>query len=291
MVMSHAELRKVLVQGTSLAVYESGSGSSPVIFVSGLGDGADVWNKVTSGLADGLTLVSYDRAGIGNSCHLHYSDLPSPLPASWAASQLRDLVGELNLEPPFVLVGHSVGGQIADAFAIRWPTLVAGLVLVDAVDPTLNLQVTPPRPFLDDAISTRPGEGWLWDVAASADEYAASTPDVRPPTAVVSSAIWRWFEAKQPDIYRPLSLSEVDQRWQIAQLNHARRWHGHLVVAHEAGHRIHQDAPALVGEVIAATASAAASGSALQLDRERILRVGGSIRPTSPAAAPSQSGS
>jgi pimeloyl-ACP methyl ester carboxylesterase len=289
MTMSSAELREVVIRGSRLAAYQSGSGSVPVVFVSGLGDGADSWGDLIAGLAKGLTVVSYDRAGIGASGQLDPA-LRSPLPASWAASQLREMLAELGVDPPFILVGHSLGGQIADAFAIRWPTLVAGLVLVDAVDPTLNLQVTPPRQFLDDAISTRSGQGWVWDVAASADEYGGSVPDVCPPTAVVSSAIWRWLEAKQPDLYRPMSLPEIDQRWQLAQLNHARRWHGQLVVAHTAGHRVHQDAPELVREVIAATVSAARAGSTLQLDRQRILRLGGSVRPTSPAPAPDRQG-
>ncbi|TCN36869.1 pimeloyl-ACP methyl ester carboxylesterase [Kribbella orskensis] len=272
-------------------MYQSGSGSPPVIFVSGLGDGAEVWQAVTSGLTDGRRLVAYDRAGIGNSGQLNPADLRSPQPASWAASQLRALLDELRIEPPFILVGHSVGGQIADAFSIRWPTLVAGLVLVDAVDPTLNLQIEPPRQFLDDAISIRPGQGWIWDVAASAEEYASSAPTFCPPTTVVSSAIWRWFEAEQPALYAPLSLSEVDQRWQLAQLNHARRWQGQLVVAHEAGHRVHQDAPELICEVITATTSAAATGSTPNLDSQRLRRVGGSLRPTSAPSAAGQGAS
>ena len=290
MTMSAAELREVQIQGSNLAAYEFGRGSVPVIFVSGLGDGAESWQELSAGLTERLTLVSYDRAGIGNSGQLN-SALRAPRPASWAASQLREMLAELGVKPPFVLVGHSLGGQIADAFAIRWPTLVAGLVLVDAVDPTLNLQVMPPRQFLDDAISTRAGQGWVWDVAASADEYAMSVPEVRPPTAVVSSAIWRWFEAKQPDLYRPLSLPEIDQHWQMAQLNYAQRWHGKLVVAHTAGHRVHQDAPELVREIIAATVTAGTTGAALALDGQRILRLGGSVRPTSPSGPRQSSGS
>ena len=96
-----------------------------------------------------------------------------------------------------------------------------------------------------------------------------------------SSAIWRWFQAKQPELYRPLSLVEVDQRWQLAQLAYALRWKGDLVVAHEAGHRLHQEAPDLLVAAINAVVEAARSGTALQLDRERVRQAGGSIRPTS----------
>jgi transposase InsO family protein len=40
---------------------------------------------------------------------------------------------------------------------------------------------------------------------------------------VIGSAIRRWFQAKRPGLYRPLSLAEVDQRWQLAQLQYAHR--------------------------------------------------------------------
>lgn len=146
-----------------------------------------------------------------------------------------------------------------------------------------NLDTSPPLPVLDDAVPARAGRGWKWDVAASAAEYAATEPSVRPPTVVVGSAVWRWFQAKRPELYRPLSLSEVDQRWQLAQLQYARRWSGELVVAHEAGHRLHEEVPGLVATAVAAVVEAAASGTPLRLDRVRVQQNGGSVRPTSAA--------
>jgi hypothetical protein len=104
--------------------------------------------------------------------------------------------------------------------------LVSGLVLVDAVDAELNLRIDQPRTTLDDAVPGRAGRGWTWDVAVTAVEYLATVPQSRPPTVVVASAIWRWFQAKQPKLYRPFSMAEVDQQWQLAQLHYARRWHG-----------------------------------------------------------------
>jgi hypothetical protein len=153
------------------------------------------------------------------------------------------------------------------------------------VDAELNLDMSPPRPVLDDASASRAGRGWKWDVAASAAEYAATMPADRPPAVVIASAIWRWFQAKRPELYRPLSLTEVDQRWQLAQLQYARRWSGELVVAHEAGHRLHEEAPGLLVTAIAAVVEAAASGAPLHLDRARVRRAGGSVRPTSAAGS------
>lgn len=286
MATTEVDARKLDVHGTGLAVYTFGAGDPAVVFISGLGDAAKVWQPVIAQLENPPALVSYDRAGCGNSDDLTPQHAFTPRPASWAAAQLYELLNRAGIKLPVVLVGHSLGGQIADAFAIRWPAAVAGLVLVDAVDPELNLEIDPPRPALDDAIPARAGHGWKWDVAASAAEYAGTAPIVPPPTAAVGSAIWRWFKARQPELYRPLTLAEVDQRWQLAQLRYARRWSGELVVAHEAGHRLHEEAPELLSTAIAAVVEAARSGTPLRLSSEKIRQSGGSVRPTS--AGPQQ---
>ncbi|MEU4390193.1 alpha/beta hydrolase [Kribbella sp. NPDC023855] len=280
MVSSQSDTRMVDVHAGRLAVHTWGVGAPAVVFISGLGDPASVWQPVIARLGKLTTFLTYDRAGVGESGDLPPRDAETPMPASWAARQLHDLLTATLAGQRVVLVGHSLGGQIADAFAIKWPELVAGLVLVDAVDAELYLKIRPQRPVFDDATPDRAGRGWKWDVAASAAEYGATEPAVHPPTVVVTSAIWRWFEAKQPELYRPLSLAEVDQRWQLAQLHHARRWRGELVVAHEAGHRLHEDTPGLLAAVIAPVVEAAASGAILKLDRERIRQEGGGLRPT-----------
>jgi pimeloyl-ACP methyl ester carboxylesterase len=285
MVASQAATHQKLdVFGTPLAVYTSGSGEPAVVFISGLGDSGNVWRPVVKRMEGPNTLLSYDRAGCGLSDDLTVAEAAEPRAASWAARQLHELLSLALANKRVVLVGHSVGGQIADAFAIRWPETVAGLVLVDAVDPELNLHTSPPRPVLDDAVPSRAGHGWKWDVAASAAEYSTTAPTQRPPAVVIGSAIWRWFRAKQPELYRPLSLVEVDQRWQLAQLRYALRWNGALVIAHEAGHRLHEEAPALLARSISAVVEAASSGKSLRLDATQIRQAGGSVRPTSAAS-------
>ena len=286
MLTGQAGVRKVDVDGVRLALHTDGSGAPTVVFISGLGDASAVWSAVIEQLAGSGTLVAYDRAGCGESDDIMPPIAAVPRPSSWAARQLHDLLDRADVSRPFVLVGHSLGGQIADAFAIRWPELVAGLVLVDAVDAELNLRIDQPRPTLDDAVPERAGRGWTWDVAASAAEYLAGFPQSRPPTVVVASAIWRWFQAKQPELYRPFSMAEVDQQWQLAQLQYAQRWHGDLVVAHEAGHRVHVEAPGLVAATIAAVVDAAESGQRVQLNHDRLLESGGAVRPTGRPDAP-----
>jgi pimeloyl-ACP methyl ester carboxylesterase len=269
----------LVVNGCALALRRHGTGTPVILFISGRGDSGLVWRHVVERLKP-LGAITYDRPATGDSADLSGNPVEQPRPASWFARQLADLMDAAGVVDPLILVGHSIGGQTADAFAIAWPERVAGLVLVDPSDPDLQLDIFPPYPVIDDAAADRAGRGWSWDVSASAQEFRTMQPSAPPPAVVVASAIWRWFEAKEPQRYSPFSLAEVDQRWQRAQLEYALRWRGRLVVAHEAGHRVHEEAPGLVAESIAAVAKSSANGSELELDNERIRRAGGSIRPT-----------
>jgi pimeloyl-ACP methyl ester carboxylesterase len=75
-----------------------------------------------------MRVVVYDRAGIG------WSD---PAGRGWGtcddrAEELRGLLDAAGIEPPYVLLAHSMGGIFARRFAVRYPDAVAGMVLVDS---------------------------------------------------------------------------------------------------------------------------------------------------------------
>ena len=80
--------------------------------------------------AKGLRNCAYDRAGMG------FSD-PSPKPRDGIAiaEDLETLLAAARVPPPYVLVGHSMGGLRLREFAGRNPDKVAGVVLVDATTP------------------------------------------------------------------------------------------------------------------------------------------------------------
>jgi pimeloyl-ACP methyl ester carboxylesterase len=129
--------------GRRLNVYCSGHGSPTVIFESGLGDSTRAWALVQPSVAAVTRACSYDRAGFG------FSD-PSPKPSTGAnaVADLRRLLSALQIKPPYVLVGHSLGGMYVKLYAETHLAEVAGLVLVDATEEdvyTRNEQVDPGR--------------------------------------------------------------------------------------------------------------------------------------------------
>lgn len=266
--------RTVLAGGVPLACrYVSGHGPT-IVFVSGLGDPDTVWDSVLAHLPDSCSTFTYDRAGCGDSQPLPGPDAAAPRPASWAANQLRQLLLAAQVAKPWVLVGHSIGGLVIEAFAYQWPADVAGLVLVDASDPALDDRLDTPKPLLADGDKSA---GWLVSMPATRSELEA-----RPPsginTVVIGSAVWRWLRVEDAVPFGPLTLAEVDQHWQLHQLRLAQRWDAPLVVPHVAGHRVHEEEPALVAHVVQEVARAAAEGDCVRLNQASILSLRGTVR-------------
>jgi hypothetical protein len=118
------------VGGCRLHLQSAGSGTPTVVLEAGLGGISSAWAWVQSETAEFSHVVSYDRAGLGWSG----SDT-SPKTAKQVAQRLRSLLQSANTTPPYVLVGHSMGGLFVRVFADLFPKDVAGLVLVDASHP------------------------------------------------------------------------------------------------------------------------------------------------------------
>ncbi len=105
----------------------AGSGSPTVIFEAGLGKGKEVWGSVFNEVAAHTRCVAYDRAGYGDSEAPKSAREPMQL-----VRELRAMLAEEGIAPPYVLVGHSLGGTIMKLFARAYPDEIAGVVLVDA---------------------------------------------------------------------------------------------------------------------------------------------------------------
>jgi pimeloyl-ACP methyl ester carboxylesterase len=108
----------------------TGEGSPTVILDSGLGDSYISWRGVQPQIARLTRVCSYDRAGLG------YSDSSSrPRTSKVIAEELHPLLKAAGIAPPYVLVGHSLGGFDVRLFASLYHNEVTGMVLVDASHP------------------------------------------------------------------------------------------------------------------------------------------------------------
>ncbi len=122
--------RLVNVGGHRLHIVCAGKGSPTVVVIPAMGAGALDWRDVQRTIAAKTAICVYDRAGLG------WSDSALGLPtAVGMARELRTLLGNAGIRPPFVLVGHSLGGLVARVFTHLYPGEVAALALVDSSHP------------------------------------------------------------------------------------------------------------------------------------------------------------
>ena len=122
------------VGGRKIALACRGSGSPTVVVDAGLGTAPvedPAWMGIAAKVAAVTRVCLFDRAGLGSSD-------PSPKPVVTSADAVDDEVHALSaagVPGPFVVVGHSIGGLDAQVFAARYPSKVAGLVLVSTTHP------------------------------------------------------------------------------------------------------------------------------------------------------------
>jgi pimeloyl-ACP methyl ester carboxylesterase len=131
------------VGGYQLSAHVKGSGKPVVVLEAGFGNGCETWSKVQDDIAQFTTVCSYDRASLGWS-----ESAPAPRTFQDSVRDLHVLLEQLALPAPYVLVGHSIGGELVRVYAHTYPTEVAGLVLVDSSHPDQNtrfLAALPPE--------------------------------------------------------------------------------------------------------------------------------------------------
>jgi pimeloyl-ACP methyl ester carboxylesterase len=117
-----------------LAIKCEGEGSPTVVFEAGYANSGTIYFKDQDALpqiVEETRACLYDRAGEG------FSD---PIPKKRRtiddlSTDLSELLEAADVEPPYVMVGHSFGGFVATQFTATRPDEVAGLVLLDVPPP------------------------------------------------------------------------------------------------------------------------------------------------------------
>lgn len=121
--------QKVDIGGFCLHAIVRGQGTPTVLLEPALGGFALQFAHIQEGISAFARVVAYDRAGQG------WSDCsPNPRTPANLVKELRALLDRLDLQPPYVLLGHSFGGLLTRFFASLHPEEVAGVILVDSSD-------------------------------------------------------------------------------------------------------------------------------------------------------------
>lgn len=256
------------VGGFRLHINCVGHGRPTVLLDAGLGGFSLEWSAVQKALSSQTRVCSYDRAGYG------WSDM-GPLPRTTAriSQELHELLHQAQLEPPFILVGHSFGGYSAQHFARQYSDEVAALVLVDSshpgqverlrqvegksresrrhrraffISPQLRLHSNYPpehtvlaQRLLSTwkAVMTIREESMAFELSATQVQRAGSLPDV--PLVVLTRGSRVWPHTSQGDA---LEATWMELQDELALLTPDAV---HLIAEH-SGHSIHMDEPGIV---------------------------------------------
>lgn len=228
------------IGGYKLFLLSYGQDKPTVILESGIGDGGSMsgWDVVQKEVKNFAQVCLYDRAGLGKS-----DKGPSPRTTIQIANELHALLESAKLTPPYILVGHSMGGLHIQTYAMLYPEDIAGMVFVD-----------PTPKELVDTLSTEARENLILAGAPQAvlDEAGAglnesiptfkslpSLPDV--PVVVLTSSFTgegnvdksQWEELKG---YHQNLSDEVSD--------------GTHIIATKSGHYIQMEEPKLVVDAI-----------------------------------------
>jgi pimeloyl-ACP methyl ester carboxylesterase len=189
------------VGGYRLHIHCTGSGSPTVVIDAGQGDWSTSWGVVQGEVSKTARICTYDRAGLG------WSEAgPLPRDAAQFESELHTLLQNANVPGPYIMVGHSLGGTTVRLFVDEHASEVAGVVLIESMNPGQATQ-----PHIEAQSQADPGaEPFSFQAALS--RFGIGRLLVKLP--FIASLAPAGQEAYYPLYIRPGSLQTADNELQ-----------------------------------------------------------------------------
>jgi pimeloyl-ACP methyl ester carboxylesterase len=257
----------VTVNGTAVHYFHTGRTSLPgvtpdvsrgelLLFIHGAGSNGNTWDRQLKAFAETHSPLAFDFPGHGRS-----AGIDSLKSIDAYRDSLDAFINTLQLRPS-VLIGRSMGGAVAMAYALAYPQRVRGLVLVATAArfdlPEVRLETwkhvmlgRAQQPFSTDAFSPQTDfavmrEAWMEQVktdprvryydfvACNAFDITAHLGEIGVPTLII---------AGRDDSFTPLERSEVLHRGIPGS---------QLVVIDDAGHTVPAEKPAEFNAAVSA---------------------------------------
>ncbi len=234
--------------GRTLYLECHGTGSPTVVLLSGFGNAADIWQvagshppPVAEGVAGFTRVCAYDRPGsyvttveqngkrVDATAVDQYKGArgnavasATPIPGAPIVTELHHLLEVAGVKPPYVLVGHSLGGLFTLLYARTYPEQVAGMVLVDSSTPNVRALLSPQATVVAFAAQSEPGPSLVpgyvnerYQVDKIFDEIDAAGPLPRVPLTFLQATIPLDLDQLPAD-QRPV-VKEVITQTEIAE--------------------------------------------------------------------------
>ena len=232
-----------------------GRGPLTVVLEAGLGDTLDIWAEVQPLIAASCTrTIAYTRAGYPGS-----DPASGPRDAATIVSELRWELKRRGIPPPYVLVGHSLGGLHMQYFARQYPDEIEGLLLLDSTHWSQHLDL---GPHASDAL----GRGrtvlflpWIMQRELIDSTSAGEQVNVSPHASGVPTIVLSRTRPLQGETAASQALAEKLQDEIAAAFPEARH-----VRVDDSGHYIQRDRPDVVVAAARELAGCAAMAAEIQ---------------------------
>ncbi|HEY0823547.1 MAG TPA: alpha/beta fold hydrolase [Ramlibacter sp.] len=225
----------------------SGQGSPAILLFNGAGMSLEGWRPLYPEIEQLGTVFAWNRFGMQGS------DAPGARQTGAVViGSLRELLGYAGVQPPYVLVAHSLGGLFANLFARLYPQEVAGVLLLEATHPddqdalkkheeqmvrSLGKLQELPQLFLEANVQAE-----LGCAGETAREIAAAGEFPPVPLRVVTGGLTPRDSARSPAEVGAKRANQQD----LARLSP----HGQHVIAQQSGHFPQLTEPDLVLSVL-----------------------------------------
>ncbi|MDP3759313.1 MAG: alpha/beta fold hydrolase [Ramlibacter sp.] len=253
------ERRKLQTRSGALEYVASGAGQPTIVLLNGAGVTLEGWRALYPAIEKAGTVFAWNRFGLKGSDAPRLAQTGAVVVAS-----LRELLAYAGMTPPYVLVGHSLGGLYANLFARLYPKEVAAVLFLEATHPrdqeVLRQHETQLARALSKVFSL---PQWLFRdnvhaeiewVAETVDEVAAAGPFPDVPVTVVTGG------ANPPKWLMSAAARRARREHQqdLARLSPR----GEQVIAAKSGHFPQLTEPGLVLDVLRGLVSRAANRAA-----------------------------
>lgn len=207
-----------------------------IIMDAGYGDHSKTWDPVIEELSTLSRVFTYDRAGLGKS-----ERSTSPRTSREMVKELKELLTEANIAPPYILVGHSFGGGNMRMYATEYPDEVCGLVLVDSTPEDYRERFLPamPEDFQEAYHKQFVREGNYDEFMESLQQLKDTRRRLDVPLIVLSAGKKAHYSAESQALWNDLQreLLEISSR-------------GELVIAENSAHYIQRDEPDVIVDAV-----------------------------------------
>ena len=221
------------VNGQNLHIETSGASGPIIVFEAGLGNDSTTWKLIAGPIAQFARVVLYDRAGLGRS--LPMNNKGSAITADEVATNLHALLSAADIRPPYLLVGHSLGGLYVQMFARKYPGDASGVVLLESSSADAPSELKTRARLEPGTPAYLEEEG----ISESNRQVANGGPFPNVPLTVIAATDHGpYFKEWEPTLMR--------LQQQLATLSPR----GALIVAKGSGHDVQIDRPEMVIDAV-----------------------------------------